>query len=266
MTAKHDPNRVLLGTNRSSDRVLTSHDADPASFPAGLAVRRSSTNGLQLESDGTAALIGVSAGKDLSDAKRTSVYRRGLQIPLRQKKYPASGVFTITAFADAVGDSAVIADVSFVGGSGAATPGEATFQAASSESATATSLAAQINAHPVVSLLVTATADDDEVLVVAEPGAAGNDIVFEWVAVGDPGGATSGDGFLAGGKDGVAEQGQTVYVNDDGLGCDENDEDATETSAVYSAGSGVLVGEEPFSGGDQIVEHPVGLIDMRGGL
>lgn len=75
----------------------------------------------------------------------------------------AEGSVTITSYAnlvDAGNDSVTVAGVQFVAGSGAATPGAATFQAATSNSDTATSLAAQINAHPEVSELVEAEADD----------------------------------------------------------------------------------------------------------
>lgn len=262
MPALHDPNKVLLGTNLSSSRVLTSHAADPASFPAGLAVRRSAEDGLQLDDDDTASLIGISAGRDLSDTERTSVFRKGLKVPLRLKPYAASGTIEITAYDDAQGDSAVVAGVAFVGQSGSATPGTAFFQSTSNNAA-ATSLATQINAHDDTKNLVTAVAEDAVVTVTAkEPGLDGNEIVLSWIAESAAGGAVSGEGFLAGGSDGVAVQGETVYVNDDGLGCDSEDEDAAETNAVYSAGYGVLVGVDPIAK----TEHYVGLVDMPGGL
>lgn len=262
MPALHDPNKVLLGTNLSSSRVLSSHAADPASFPAGLAVRRSSSDGLQLDDDDTASLIGISAGRDLSDTERTSVFRKGLKVPLRMKLYAASGTFEITGYEDAVGDSAVVAGVAFVGQSGAATPGTAFFQATSNNGA-ATSLAAQINAHDDTKDLVEAVADDAEVIVTAKvPGLEGNDIAFSWTAASTPGGTATGDGFLVGGSNGVAAQGQPVYVNDEGLGCDDGDDDAAATGAVYSAGYGVLVGIDPITK----TEHSVGLVDMPGGL
>ena len=78
---RHDASKVLLGSHGSSDFVSSCEDADPASFPAGRAVRGKSDGKLSLSSaDG--ALIGVSLGVSLSDTKKTSVARAGNQIPL----------------------------------------------------------------------------------------------------------------------------------------------------------------------------------------
>jgi hypothetical protein len=95
----------------------------------------------------------------------------------------ASGTVTITSYAnlvDGTDDDITINGVSFVAQEGAATLGQATFQAATSNNDTATSLAAQINAH----------ADLDEVVAVAngavvtitavDPGAAGNAITIDY--------------------------------------------------------------------------------------
>ena len=77
----HDASKVLLGSTGSSDRTVTCEAADPASFPAGLAVRRTSTEGSLSLSAGR--LIGISAGKSLSDHKKTSVIRAGNKVPLQ---------------------------------------------------------------------------------------------------------------------------------------------------------------------------------------
>lgn len=72
----------------------------------------------------------------------------------------AFGTVTITSFANLVSGTA---DTITIGGhvltaqSGASTPGDSTFQASSTNNATAASLAAQINAHPIINLLVLAT-------------------------------------------------------------------------------------------------------------
>lgn len=73
-----DATKVLLGSHGSSDLVATKEEGDPATFEAGLAVKRTSS-GLSLSSG---ALIGVSLGADLSDSKKTSVARAGNEIPL----------------------------------------------------------------------------------------------------------------------------------------------------------------------------------------
>jgi hypothetical protein len=77
----HDATKVLMGVTESSDRVVTAENADPATFVAGLCVRRSSTEGGLSLSSG--AFIGVSAGKSLSDTKKTAVIRTGNRVPVQ---------------------------------------------------------------------------------------------------------------------------------------------------------------------------------------
>lgn len=72
----------------------------------------------------------------------------------------ATGGFTITSYANLVSgtdDSITIDGVVFTAQTGAAVLGETTFQAATSNEATATSLAAQINAHTATALKVVAS-------------------------------------------------------------------------------------------------------------
>ncbi len=98
----HDPTKTLLGSVPSTCKDVSRHDADPASFPAGTAVRRSSSGGLVVAANGTAALIGVSCGKDLSDNKKTAVARTGTKIPLlltNQFATLTKGSLTFTALA-----------------------------------------------------------------------------------------------------------------------------------------------------------------------
>ena len=98
----HDATKVLLGTTESSAKTITNEKADPETFPAGVAVRRAADGGLQTEDDSVAGLIGISLGKCLHDPGRTSVVRKGLGIPLRQKTVAASGTITIGTFADLI--------------------------------------------------------------------------------------------------------------------------------------------------------------------
>lgn len=92
----------------------------------------------------------------------------------------ADGTITVTSYANLVSgtdDVVTIEGVAFTAQAGAATPGQTTFQAATSNDATATSLAAQINAHAVVGELVSAVAVGAVVTVTAiESGWDGNDI------------------------------------------------------------------------------------------
>lgn len=92
----------------------------------------------------------------------------------------ASGVVTISSYANLVSgtdDVVTVAGVAFTAQVGAAVLGAATFQAATSNDATAASLAAQINAHATVSASVIATVVNAIVTITAvEEGSAGNDI------------------------------------------------------------------------------------------
>ena len=96
----------------------------------------------------------------------------------------ADGTVTITNFANLLSgtdDSVSVAGVVFTAQAGAATPGDTTFQADTSNSLTAASLADQINAHATTSALVVAEAVGAVVTITAlEYGAAGNDIAVSY--------------------------------------------------------------------------------------
>lgn len=76
----HNANKVLMGSHGSSDIQATCENGDPATFLAGLVVRKASTGELSLASG---EIIGVSLGKSLSDTKKTSVARIGNFIPVQ---------------------------------------------------------------------------------------------------------------------------------------------------------------------------------------
>lgn len=147
----------------------------------------------------------------------------------------AQGVFTVSSYANLVSgtaDTVTIAGQAFTAQAGAVTPGEAKFQAATSNDATAASLAAQINAHEVIGALVEATAVGAVVTVKAiEPGSAGNDIAASYTDNDtNVGGAWTGlsGGKLAGGDgyfDGVFS-GVIGMASDD----DEVNEERAATS------------------------------------
>lgn len=105
----------------------------------------------------------------------------------------AAGLVTITSYANLVDsgdDTVTVGATVFTAQAGAATPGDATFQAATSEAATATSLAAQINAHATAGSLVRATAIGAVVVITAlHGGTDGNSIAL---AYSDEGTATVG--------------------------------------------------------------------------
>lgn len=263
----HDATKVLLGVVYSSDRVITCEDADPAGFAAGLAVRRKADGGLRLDDDSTATLIGISLGPDLSDTKKTAVCRNGNLVPLRLRAAFATGEVVITSYANLVSgtaDTIEVAGVTFTAQAGAATLGTATFQAATSDEATAASLAAQINGHATAGAAVTATVDGDTVTITAKSaGEAGNDITLDYTDNDTNVGATvSGAGTLEDGDVGMDSvvKGATVYVDDTtGEGVDSGDASAVATGATYV--SGVLTGV--YSDGTTV---PVALVDLSGGL
>lgn len=92
----HDASKVLLGSSRSSFRVV---DNKVGSIAAGLAVRQKSDGTISTAlADGS--LLGISFGKDLSNAGRTNICRAGLQVP----------VLLASAFTPTLGDQVHIDD------------------------------------------------------------------------------------------------------------------------------------------------------------
>ena len=74
----HDASKVAMGANLSSFKVV---DNKVGAIEAGLVVRQKSDGTISLaKADG--AILGVSFGKDLSDAGRTNICRSGLLVPL----------------------------------------------------------------------------------------------------------------------------------------------------------------------------------------
>ena len=90
---------------------------------------------------------------------------------------------TVTSFEDLVSgtdDTIAIGGITFTASCAAVTLGDATFQAAASNCATATSLAAQVNAHATAGTVVTATATCDIIEVVSDSSAAGATITVTY--------------------------------------------------------------------------------------
>ena len=108
----------------------------------------------------------------------------------------ASGNVEITAYANLLvttPDTISVAGVTFTAQASAATLGTATFQATTSNNVTATSLAAQINAHATTSPLVKAVASGPIVLLTARHGGtAGNAYALAYVSNGTIGATISG--------------------------------------------------------------------------
>lgn len=115
----------------------------------------------------------------------------------------ASGNITITSYANLVSgthDVVTINGIAFTAQAGAAVLGEATFQAATSNNATATSLAAQINAHASLTGVLTASALSAVVTITAvSGGAAGNALTLGYTDNDTNIGATKSGTALTGG-------------------------------------------------------------------
>lgn len=263
-----DASKVLLGSIGSSAKTLSSHDSDPTVFLAGLAVSRDSSGNLSLLKS-AGVRMGISIGKSLSNHKVTAVARAGESVPLRLALKRSSGNATITSFANLLTttpDTITVGATVFTAQAGAATLGTATFQAATSNNATATSLAAQINAHAVAGALVKAIATNAVVNIYAKAGgSAGNSIALAYTDNGGGNvGATVSGATLSGGSNVVTDvdyivKGAKAYINDtNGLG-DFSTAESTISDAVYV--SGVLTGID--EDGNSV---PCALVDMPGGL
>ena len=115
----------------------------------------------------------------------------------------ARGKVTITSYANLVSgtdDSVTIGATVFTAQVGSVTAGAGTFQAATSNSATATSLASQINAHATAGALVEAQAIGSEVWIRAvSGGTAGNSIALAYTDNDTNVGATVSAATLTGG-------------------------------------------------------------------
>lgn len=152
--------KCLMGSPQSSLRKGSEDFAsDPATFLAGLAVRRNSSGLLSVtKTDGSWA--GISLGQSLSGNKNTTVLKAGEMVPVLLQATLAR-VITITSFANLIATSAdtlKLGATTFTFQSGAATPGQATVQAATSNAATAASLVIQINAHATAGAVFLASA------------------------------------------------------------------------------------------------------------
>jgi hypothetical protein len=145
----------------------------------------------------------------------------------------ADGTVTVTSYANLVSgadDVVTVAGVAFTAQAGAATPGDPTFQAATSNDDTAASLAAQINAHEDVSEEVTATVVGAVVTITAnETGWDGNDIGLSYTDNDANVGIT-----LAGLSAGKLSGGAGIFVGEyDGvIGVHTTDSDVAAAQAV----------------------------------
>jgi hypothetical protein len=267
----HDPTKFLLGVTGSSDKPGTTvYQSDPATFLAGLAVRIGS-DGLLTLTKGTNQWAGISLGASLSDTKKTSVLRAGSAVPIRLANERAYATVTVTSYANLVSgtdDSVTINGTVFTAQAGAATPGDATFQAATSNNATAASLAAQVNAHATIGAIIRATAVGAVVTLtsIAE-GTAGNAYTIVYtdndtnvgITLGNATGGHLNGGSASSGAIDYVTLGAPVYIDDASGEATSNMTGSTISNAVYV--SAVLDGVA-----EDGTTVPVALVDMIGGL
>lgn len=269
----HDVSKVVLAGHLSSAHHSESFAVDPASFLAGFCVSLGS-DGLPSLLKSAGMRIGVSRGASLSDHKKTAVTRSGLKVPVRASLKRSTGTITITNFSNLLTttpDSVTIGSSVFVAQAGAATLGTLFFRAATSNDATATSLAAQINSHATASTLVYAVASAAVVTLysIVEGAATGNDVA---VAYTDNGGGNIGitlagltGGKLAGGSNTISSidytaDGAKMYINDVTGKADANISGFTTVSdAIYR-------GIELTGIAEDASEVAAVIVDMTGGL
>ena len=275
--------KIALASTMSNVRDVSQFNVDPANFLAGLCV--------SLGSDGLPSLLksagmrmGVSLGASLSDHKRTAVCKAGLKVGIRAHLKRSTGVITISSYANLLTttpDSITIGSSVFVAQSGAATPGTLFFRAATSNIATATSLATQINAHATASTLVYAVDNGDATVTIyakTEGAGSGNDVA---VAYTDNGGGNIGatlsglsGGKLSGGSDTITDiayavDGQKMYINDTTGKADiAMSGFSTISDAIYRAAYSNGTDPGPvFTGiAEDASEVAAVLVDMVGGL
>jgi hypothetical protein len=263
----HSATKALLGRAGYSGSDVSDFNADPATFLAGLAVRVKNSSGQPILglalADGQYA--GISLGRSLSNTKRTSVARTGYRVPVLVERQPARGIITITSYANLVSgtdDSITVGATVFTAQAGAATPGDATFQAATSNDATAASLAAQINAHATAGALVIATAVAAVVTVTAILNTTAADTIALAYTDGDANIGATVSGATLTDSDATPDYltiGSKVYFSDTTGKADDPNSDSTISDAIYVSGLITVIDEDG-------TEQLGALIDFPGGL
>lgn len=263
--------QIVMGGVQSNIKDVNSFDVDPASFPAGVCVSLAST-GLPSLLKSAGMRIGVSRGKSLSDHKKTDVIRAGMKVPVLASLKRSTGLITITNVTNlAAGDTLTVGATGFVGQAGAATPGDATFQASGTTAQTATSLATQINAHATARALVYAIADAATVRLYSriEGAATGHDVAVEYTDASPTSvGLTLSeltDGKLAGGSNTISDIayitiGAKMYIND------ETGKADIAMSGFTTISDAVYVSLEKTGIAEDLSEVAAVLVDMQGGL
>lgn len=265
-----DASKIVLAAALSNHKDIGSFDVDPAGFPAGLCVSLAST-GLPSLAKADGSRYGVSRGKSLSDHLKTVIQQAGLRVPVQAALTRSTGLITITSVANLVSgadDAITIGGTALTAQAGAATPGDATFQASGTTAQTATSLATQINAHAVISTKVYAVASGATVRLYAkvEGAGTGHDVTVTYTDNDTNVGATLSElaaGKLDGGSNTTATYitvGTKMYINDvTGKADVAMTGFSTISDAVYVSGLKSGIQEDG-------TEVGAALVDMQGGL
>lgn len=267
-----DATKVVLASHGSSVHDADSFAVDPANFLAGFCVSLGS-DGLPSLLKSAGMRIGVSRGASLSDHKKTTITRAGLKVPVRASLKRSTGVITVSSYANLVSgtdDSVTVGATVFTAQTGAATLGQTTFQAATSNDATATSLAAQINAHATASTLVYAVAAAAVVTLYSkiEGAATGHDVALAYTDndtnVGIVLSGLSG-GKLSGGSNTISDiayvvDGAKMYINDTTGKAD------IAMSGFSTISDAVYRGTELTGIAEDASEVAAVIVDMQGGL
>ncbi len=258
-----DATKVLLGTTRSSSKQGSEVFAsDPATYLAGLAVRRANTGLLSL-AKAAGGWAGVSLGKSLSDHKKTTVLKAGEQVPMLVEGGPARGIVTITSYADLIvtaNDTLKVGATTFTFKASPST--EAEVGAVTSNTQTATNLAAKINAHSVAGLLFKAVSSLGVVTITAKDNATeGADIDLVYTDSNSEIGATVDDVTFTGGgvETDFIQLGAYVYISDVTGKADDPNSGATISNAVYASELLTGIAED----GSEVA---CVMVDMAGGL
>ncbi len=263
----HDATKALMGATRSSSKQGTeTFNSDPATYLAGLAVRRTS-GGLLSVTKSAGRWAGVSLGRNLSDCKKTTVLNAGEQVPVLLEMAPARGVVTITSYANLVitsGDTLKVGATTFTAQSSSVVHGGATFRAATGNDETATSLADQINFHATAGALFVAVAAGPVVTITAKNNATVGstiDLVYTDTHSADIGLTVDDITFTGGGADDAdfVSIGAPVYFSDTTGKADDPSSASTVSNAVYV--SEVMTGIQ-----EDGTEVACAMIDMIGGL
>lgn len=267
-----DATKIVLAACRSNVKDVESFAVDPASFPAGYCVSLAST-GLPSLLASAGMRMGVSLGRSLSDHKKTDVLRAGLRVPVRASLKRSTGIITITSVANLVSgtdDSITVGATVFTAQAGAATPGDATFQASGSTTDTALSLATQINAHATASTLVYAVpaAAIVTLYAIVEGAATGHDVALAYTDGDANVGATVtglSAGKLTGGSNTISD---IAYISKGGKMYINNVTGKADIAMTgYSTVSDAMYISEELTGIDEDnAEVAAVLVDMQGGL